>query len=96
MNDTALYMQLLQEYTKTPRGEELNDYFAKEDWRNYRIAVHALKSASLTIGAAELSDQAEALETACKQNDIDYIKAEHEKLLGKYEELKAAIADFEY
>jgi CheY-like chemotaxis protein/HPt (histidine-containing phosphotransfer) domain-containing protein len=95
MNDTALYMQLLQEYTKTPRGEELNDYFAKEDWRNYRIAVHALKSASLTIGAAELSDQAEALETACKQNDTDYIKTEHEKLLGKYEELKAAIAGCE-
>jgi CheY-like chemotaxis protein len=36
--------------------------------------VHALKSASASIGAAELSDQAAALEAAGKAADLDFIR----------------------
>ena len=60
--------------------------YASEDWENYTIAVHALKSTSLSIGAENLSEQAKALEMAGKGNDIAYIKENHTKVMACYEE----------
>jgi hypothetical protein len=39
----------------------------------------------LTIGAAELSEQAKALEMACKENNIAYVQDNHAGVLEHYE-----------
>ncbi len=64
------------------KAEELKDLFEKEDWENYTIKVHALKSSSRLIGATGLASEAEALELAGKDKDIGYIRANHGQMLS--------------
>ena len=71
---------------------ELSSYFDNQDWANYTIKVHALKSASRTIGADGLSDCAAKLEQAGKNGDVKYIEENHPILMGLYEECQALIA----
>ena len=59
-----LYKEVLEAYLKNGRSGEMQQSFEEEDWGNYRIQAHALKSASLSIGARELSEQARLLEMA--------------------------------
>jgi len=47
----------------------------------YATYVHALKSASASIGASELSELAKSLESAGKNNDIAYIENNNGKFL---------------
>jgi len=51
----------------------------------YTIYVHALKSASASIGAKELSEKAKALEAAGKQGDFAYIKQNNPDFLKALE-----------
>ncbi len=66
------------------KAEELNGFYASEDWENYTIKVHALKSSAKLIGAMELSEQARLLEMAGKENNTDYIRTHHEELIRDY------------
>lgn len=66
---------------------KMNGLYKEENWKDYIILVHALKSTMKTIGAAELSEKAKGLEFAGKENNIDYIKSNHESVMQEYEEL---------
>ena len=63
---------------------ELQNYFDSEDWNNYEIKVHALKSTSRLIGAIELSKLAEYLEKSANQNDIEEIQINHKELINSF------------
>ncbi|MBR5116723.1 MAG: response regulator [Lachnospiraceae bacterium] len=76
-------LQIFYEAIRT-QSQELDGYFASEDWENYTIKVHALKSSSRIVGATELSELAFRLETAGKSDDIDYIRKHHKKLITDY------------
>lgn len=79
------------------RSKELEDSYSLEDWDNYTIKIHALKSSSKLVGAMKLAKEAEALEMAGKSRNLSYIR-EHfddfmkdylsykDKLSGLYEE----------
>ena len=68
--------------------------FEQEDYKNYTIYVHALKSTSKMIGALDLSEKAKALEMAGKDNDIDFIKANHADILPLFDDIVAEIEDY--
>ena len=57
-----------------------------QDWANYQIRVHALKSTARQIGANELSELALRQELAAKERDTEAIKAGAENLLRLYED----------
>lgn len=59
--------------------------FTEEDWANYTVAVHALKSTALNVGAKVLSEKALALEKAGKAQQISFIKEHHQDLVECYE-----------
>ena len=65
-NEKEFYRSLLAEYAhgKTEKTENIKTNYADENWHEYAIYVHALKSTSKMIGAAELSQQAARLEAA--------------------------------
>ena len=44
------------------KADEIEHFLREEDWENFTIKVHALKSSARLIGATELSADAEALE----------------------------------
>lgn len=48
------------------KAAKIAAFYAAEDWENYTIEVHALKSTALSIGGRALSAQAKALELAAK------------------------------
>lgn len=63
---------------------ELQNYFETEDWHNYEIKVHALKSTSRLIGATKLSNLAEHLEKSANQKNIDEIQLKHKELINTF------------
>ncbi|MCM1244262.1 MAG: ATP-binding protein [Roseburia sp.] len=78
------------------RRKQLADCFEQEDWKNYVINVHALKSNSKGVGANELSEMALKLEMAGKENRIEYILQNHEELMQTHDELLRVLGDNEF
>jgi signal transduction histidine kinase/CheY-like chemotaxis protein/HPt (histidine-containing phosphotransfer) domain-containing protein len=87
MNDKKFYKEMLDEYVKSEKTAELKEYFENGDLEYYRITVHAVKSTSLTIGASKVSEDAKALELACKENNLNFVKQNHEAFMEEYKSL---------
>ena len=85
-SDKASYMSVLEVFYDTipERAEEIERFFSNEDWDNYRIKAHALKSSARIIGADELSDIAEKLEKAAAVRDIETIRNNNDDMLVRY------------
>ena len=80
-----LLMTINQYYSSiNQKAHELQNYFEAEDWHNYEIKVHALKSTSRLIGAIELSNLAEYLEKSANQNKIEDIQLKHKELINSF------------
>jgi len=67
------------------KKEKIKQCFSEQDWENYTILVHALKSTALNVGAKILSEKALASEKAGKAQQIDFILEHHEELMECYE-----------
>ena len=81
------YHEMIQCYLDNSSYEDIQKSFDNQDWENYRILVHALKSTSLSIGAVELSNQAKELEFAAKEGRIDDIYRGHDAMITRYHHL---------
>ena len=83
------YKEILQVYLTTglQKVREIREKYKEEDWKNYTIMVHALKSTSIGIGATELGQMAKELELAGKEGNISYIQAHHREVMHEYEEV---------
>ena len=86
-NSEEFYREMLNSYLSNHRLEEIQQKFAEENWEEYRISVHALKSTSLSIGAVALSEAAKCLEFAAKEGRISEIKENHAEVMTDYEQL---------
>ncbi|MBQ9550955.1 MAG: DegV family EDD domain-containing protein [Lachnospiraceae bacterium] len=71
---------------------ELEGYYEAEDWENYTIKIHALKSSSRITGAMELGNKAELLENAGKERDIAYIREHHREAMEEYLSFREKLA----
>ncbi|MCM1186240.1 MAG: ATP-binding protein [Lachnoclostridium sp.] len=74
------------------RRKQLEQLFKDNDWKNYVITVHALKSNSKGIGANEVAELALNLEMAGKEGRTDYILEHHDELMEKHDMLLKALA----
>lgn len=81
--DEELYMEILADYVDESKEmlENVVSAYNAEDWKNYSIHVHGLKSASKSVGAMKLFDIALALEMASKEMRLDEVKAKHPELI---------------
>ena len=70
------------------KSEEIENYYNSEDYKNYTIKVHALKSSANIIGALGLWSDAKDLEEAGNNNNIEKIKNDTAKLLSDYRSFK--------
>ena len=70
---------------------DIERYYSEQDWKNYAILVHSLKSTSKTLGAVELSNLAFTEETAAKAEDEDTINAHHREMLDEYDRIVAML-----
>ena len=74
------------------KAKELSDFFASEEWNDYMIKVHAVKSSARIIGADELADEALGLENAAKAGDHAYITEHHEGFIRDYIHFKEVLS----
>ena len=70
---------------------EIKYYLLEEDFKEYTVLVHSIKSSARMIGAISVSDRAKALESAAKENDIVYLKDIYPKFIKEYLELTEAV-----
>ena len=91
------YISILEMHLESTddNRQQLIDLFEQENWKDYTIAVHAIKSFMLSIGAAPLSGMAKGLEFAGKDNNIAYIKENHEAMLKEYDRVTEEIREHE-
>ncbi len=92
-NNKDFYRSLLKDYVaaQAERTDHLENGCKNEDWHEYAIYVHSLKSSSKLIGAMELSEQAARLEAAAKNGDGETIRSEHRSLIERYEKVTETI-----
>lgn len=67
------------------RVKKLRELYQEENYENYTIDVHALKSTAYNIGARELGDEAKAQEYAGKSGNFELIRERFEFLLEEYQ-----------
>ena len=87
MDDVAFYKEILMTYIGGDKRSKLEEQFQKEDWKEYRVLIHAVKSTSKTIGADEMAEQARDLEHAIKEGRISFVQTHHAKAMTVYETL---------
>ncbi|MCR5094573.1 MAG: EAL domain-containing protein [Lachnospiraceae bacterium] len=73
--DAEAYHQAVEIYRDAldAKISEIEKYFTEEDWDNYTIQVHSLKSTSRVIGAMDLGEAAWELEQAGDARDLAVI-----------------------
>lgn len=71
----------------------LAELMEQEDYKNYIIEVHALKTVAAIIGQKELSQMARDHEMAGKNGDYNYISQHFDHLMAKYATVMAYIGD---
>ena len=72
----------------------LRELWEKQDYKNYGIEVHALKSASANVGAMRLSDSAKEHEMAVDCGNLGFVDSHVFQLLGDFEEQLSHIQEF--
>ena len=96
-----VYKNILETFCnlREEKKNKIQQAFESEDWKNYTILVHALKSTSLQIGGEKLSAAAKELEMSGKvitaeitsetekQEAQDYINAHHAEVMQMYDEV---------
>ncbi len=87
------YIELLQLFYMDglQKTKYLQELLECEDVKNYRIEVHALKSASANIGAMALSEKAKAQEDAAIEENLAWISENYPEMMGLYEKLLGEI-----
>lgn len=76
--------EIMDMYVSDDKRAEIKAAYDNCDWNNYRILIHTVKSTSRTIGAMELGDEAQTLETAVKENDEKRIRELHDGVMDSY------------
>ena len=99
-DDEDMYREMLEVFVESydETLAKITESLAAEDWKNYTIYVHGLKSSALTIGAEDLSAAAKELEFAGKdikagnntEEKIAFIKEHNDKVLDS---LKAVVLE---
>jgi len=72
----------------------LGSLIENEDYANYIIEVHALKTVAAIINQKELSQMAREHEMAGKDGNYDFIRRNFDKLMAKYASVIAYLGDY--
>lgn len=91
--DYISFLEIYEKESRNSRKKIINAY-SREAWKEYSIYVHALKSTSMSIGASTLSSMANSIESAAKEDNSSFIKAEHGKMIELHRNVLDEIHSF--
>ncbi len=89
------YLALLRVFYESldRNAEEIDGFYTSQNWKDYTIRVHSLKSSARLIGAAAFGEEAQLLENAGKSLDTEYIRANHGDFMSEYLSFKAPLSE---
>ena len=101
LGSEKLFRVVLKEYYNSidEKANSIQQHRWAENWNEYTIEVHALKSTSRQIGAEYVGDLAAELEQAGKNGDYELIREKTDHMIDeylKYKELLAPLFDEEF
>nr|MCR5587131.1 response regulator [Lachnospiraceae bacterium] len=87
--DNDFYLELLSDYVKDydSKRDALDAASNNENWYEFEVKIHALKSTSKTIGADSLSEMAMELEAAAEKEDGATVLEKYPEFAEKYQDL---------
>ena len=91
-NNPDFYREMLLSFVSENRMGQIQSCFAQENWKNYTVQVHALKSTAKIIGAKELAARALELEMAGKREDVNELRRKHGPCMICYGELRQKLS----
>ena len=96
LGEEKLFWTILKDYYRViqKKIELIERYEEAEEWKDYTIEVHALKSASRQIGALELSKKAELMEKAGNEKNSSLIHQCTPELLEQYRKYQKILAPY--
>lgn len=96
LGSEKLFWDVLKDYflVISKKADLIQELEQKEDWKNYTIEVHALKSASRQIGAMELADLAARMEQAGNEANARLIHYTTPRLLDQYRALEPILQKY--
>ena len=94
--DPANYRHILEVFRKdgVEKCEQIRSCLEQNDIALFTIYVHALKSASASVGALDIAEQAKKLELAGKKEDIEFIRKNSGLFLTDLDTVLGHIADY--
>lgn len=97
MDMEDMYMEILKDYCSEGKSyqEKLAACLEKEDWKNFAVYVHAVKSSSKTIGAEVFGEEARVLEMAAKEQNIAVIRENWERFCVDFDAVILAAGKLE-
>ena len=88
-DDPEFYEDMLREYLQESEGRaaDLRRFYASQDWSQYGLCAHTVKSTSKMIGAKAVSELAREMELACRSRDAASVLTGHDRFLREYTDL---------
>ena len=88
-DDAEFYEDMLREYLQESDGRaaDLQRFYASQDWSQYGLCAHTVKSISKMIGAKAVSELAREMELACRSRDPASVLTGHDRFLREYADL---------
>ena len=85
-NDKEIYLELLKDYVETVNNysDRLDELYRDENWADYKVLIHGIKSFSKMIGIRDLAEKAKQLEYAARDGEIAVIRKNHAAFLVDY------------
>lgn len=98
MDDKEMYQDMVNMFVeqKADNVSAITGFFEKQDWENYKIRVHGLKSNARMVGAMQLGDLAEKCEHAARQGDTAFVQANTSELFALYEQTIEALKKIDF
>ncbi len=90
LGNEQLFNTILKEYYMSidKKSDIIEKYWKENNWKNYTIEVHSLKSLSKQIGAEKISEIAAEMEAAGNCENTELINQKTEYLLCEYRKYK--------
>lgn len=91
--DKDFYYEIISDYITSSNIKDMDNALEKGSIKDYQIKVHALKSTSRSIGAAELGEEAYELELAAKEGKLDVISEKNPMIKKHFKELSEKLTE---
>lgn len=94
--DMTSYNDALKEYKDSFPGKlsDLEDFISKEDWSNYAVLSHSIKSEAKYLGFLKEAEVFYEHELKGKENDGRFIKENYAKLKSTAEKIMQILQDY--